>query len=668
VITHTHGRWRSERTRDETQGARLSAIKALRPEERAGLSAVLEEYRRLGKSPVANAAAELEWEETPLPIRDWLNSEHHVGETGKDLYPILRDDMCELFHAGALQKGGYSECVFTGAIGWGKDYLATFATMRVLYELCCLKNPQHSLGLGAGEPIHIVPISRTVAQAKRVVFGGLCKKLNLADWFRGRFEETMDEVRFRSKGIYIVGGASQDASALGLNVIAALVDESNFMGEGKVATGSASSEAYDKATMIYNALARRVKSRYERHGISGLVFLISSKRSTNDFTERHIRKAQKNNDPTVFVRDYATWLVHPEAFGDQKWHRVAVSPKTGKSRLLADHEEVEEDAETLILEYPHDYHQQFVDDTDGAVRDFGGIATDFAGKLFITRRLAIDAIVNPPWPQWFGTAEWRTDQLLKITWDDFMDQNVNNEPVPICCPNSIRHVHIDLSTNQCATGFCLGHVCGSVTVERRDPDTGEKRREDAVVIHIDATLRIVASDAGDIDHSEVRGLVYRLMAKGVPIRSVSMDQYMAPPNLQMFKAKGLRTSELGERRFKLKPYLTTRQAIYEGRVITPQASQLITELKGLELSPDGKKVRHQQRGAKDIADAMAGVVYWITENKRPGLVLAPTRGVSSSGASGVGWSDGDYQWSDEAGETPPAEDNGDGGYSSWLVT
>lgn len=1057
MITYEHGRWRSQLTAAEQRSATLDSVERLTTAERAGLALVLGEYETTGTSSTANEVTEFEWDEVPLPIEDWLQSEYHVGETGKDLYPILRKDMCELFHVGALQKNGYAEAVFTGAIGWGKDYLATFCTMRMLYELLCLKNPQHTLGMGAGEPIHIVPISRTVAQAKRVVFGGLCKKLNLAAWFRGKFIETMEEVRFKEKGIYIVGGASQDASALGLNVICALVDEcvtedtliltpdgyhpvsdlydssandqltfgpivsydektglgrvdggfirpasetevfevelddgrtitttarhpfmvrrpwsdldyvfikdlkpgdevvvvhdaetvealrgdqakdqagqpanegaqgwdrrglvpgrctgglgspragtdaawrveareawrkeagaenggvqaqgvsgehqdqggsignrhngcsrfqpagvreqgaaqteggrqlqeaereqqaadddaraagwhvatheesvagsclpgpddryqaslfpyaggegedcggepqaegrvqtqrgdqeedqrelglaseergfqlptplrfeegpaeagadlvgsavavgearstalgrglcrsqfpvrtigralhlggeeathvaglpgdddglvdgndrgeaeglclqrqgtrqgrrllrllraagmeirsvgratavarvvairskgcrrtfdvmslpggnfvangvvvhnSNFMGEGKVTTGSASSENYDKATMIYNALARRVKSRFQRHGVSGLVFLISSKRATSDFTERHLRQAMKDDDPTVFVRDYPVWEVNPEPFEGQKWHRVMVSPKTGRSRCLAEGEEVEEDDETLILRYPDDFHQEFVNDTDGSVRDFGGIATDFAGRLFIARRTAIDEMIDAGRPQWFKAQEWRTDRLLRIDWAAFMDRDARDDPICICCPKSLRHIHIDLSQNHCATGFCMGHICGSVEVKRRDPDTGEEHRENAPMIHIDCVLRIVAADGGDVDHSEVRALVYRLQSKGVPIRSVSMDQYMAPSNLQIFKKRGLRVLEIGERRFKMKPYIATRQAIYEQRLVCPSADALVAELKGLEISADGRKVTKPARG------------------------------------------------------------------------
>jgi len=111
VISYEHGRWRSSRTNTEKLNAALEAVRQLTDEERAALGLVLGEFEGTGHSETADEAAEFEWEETPLPIDEWLQSEYHIGETGKDLYPILREDMCELFHAGALKKGGYAEAV-----------------------------------------------------------------------------------------------------------------------------------------------------------------------------------------------------------------------------------------------------------------------------------------------------------------------------------------------------------------------------------------------------------------------------------------------------------------------------------------------------------------------------------------------------------------------------
>jgi hypothetical protein len=662
VIRQTNGYWRSFRTRDEKVEAARFAIGKLNPAEYAAFREICKEIVTDGRSETAAAVSDFEWEENPMPVREWLMDKDMIGETGRDMYPTLREDFCELFADGALALGGYYEAVLTGAIGWGKDFFATTAITRMIYELHCLKNPQHTLGLAAGEPIHIVPISKTVAAARRVVFGGVCKKLNLAKWFNGKYVETMEEVRFKKKGIYIVGGASQDAAALGLNVICAAIDESNFLGEGKVTTGSASGSAEDKATMIYNALARRVKSRYRRHGVSGLVLLVSSKRSTEDFTEKRIRRAVAEEDPGLFVRDYAQWHVHPEAFKDSKWYKVLVSPKLGRTRLLEGYEEAAieqlaaEDPQSLVFEFPDEFLSEFRSDTDGATRDFGGIATDFAGRLFIAKRQAITEMVDATWPHWFTVSEWNTNRVLGINWDKILTTNVHKDPVPICCAGAIRHVHIDLSTTHCATGFAMGHIAGSTEVTRRNPENpAEKIKEEAPIIHIDCCLRIVAPDGEDIDHGEVRGLVYRLMEKGIPIRSVSMDQYMAPTNLQLFKRRGLRTAEVGERKAKLKPHLAGRQALYEERVVSAPNAALQKELKELELDKTGKKVKHPPKGSKDLADAWAGVIYYISENMRTSVALGPSKGQSEhTMGGGPRWtSGGDVIWGAEEDLPPP---------------
>ena len=1150
-IVQEHGRWRSVRTPDERKTAATNLVAKLDPRERTMLQKILNDYQTTGKSGIVGEVAEIEWDEQPMPVAEWLMNEELIGETGHDMYPQLRADMVELF------EGDYHEAILTGAIGWGKDFFATTAVMRMLYELNCLKNPQHTLGLAQGEPIHIVPISKTIASARRVVFGGICKKLALANWFRGKYEETMEEVRFKKKGIYIVGGASQDAAALGLNVICAVVDEcvtaetqiltpdgyfpvgalydsskndlltfgpiltynektgesqvdagfirpasvtevfevrfddgraikatarhpflvrrpwsdldyvflkdlkpgdevvnvdparpewceepvlredahrsgeeedgrggespadgmfsasgsatqdqalepsheggegrhpggrsggrclgslregraptnrtcsgdprreeartehdtrqgkdrdrhgspacdgrrdrrfggaglrsegvheggapaqegrrnthaeeetsggvdaraagwcrashdeavvgaclpgsddryqasllsypgvesedrggeseaarsvqalrgdeaedqrqfglageeglfqvpgmgdypegdseggqdgdrlqvavgeardealgrmllrsqfpvrvsgrpvslereeapraagllgdhdgrhdrgdrdqaeglplqaqgtgqgrrlhavlrglglevrsvgratsvarvvsirsagchqtfdvmslpggnfianglvvhnSNFLGEGKVTTGSASAKAEDKATMIYNALARRVKARYKRHGVRGLVMLVSSKRSTSDFTERRIHTAIKQNDPGVFVRDYAIWNVHPGPYENQKWYRVSVNPKEGRCKLL----ERDEDTAlpgSLVFKFLEDYLDEFRGDPDGATRDIAGIATDFIGRPFMTHRLMIDTMFQAQRLSPFTTGEWYTNTKLKIQWEKVLTQNANADPVPVCCPGAVRHVAIDMSVNQCATGLVVAHICGKTEVERRDPTTQEKVVEWAPVIHVDGVLRAVAPDGGDIDHAEVRAVIYRMIAEGYPIRSVSMDQFMAPPNLQLFKKRGLRTAEVGARTAHLKPYMTLRQTIYEQRITSPFHPILNKELRELEIDDKGAKIKHPPKGSQDLADALANCVYYLSEHGQLGDPLGPSLGITTRESLGKApkWSQGDTIWPDEEDEAVEQRsakpDNGEG-YSSWLV-
>ena len=246
MILQEEGRWHSFVTEEESQFEIDEVIGKMTVEEVAALEALLAEMGETGTSRIADTCAELEWEEVPLPITEWLESYEHIGDLKDSIYPVLKQDIIELF------SGNYHEVILTGSTRWGKDFFSTTCMVRLLYELCCLRDPAQSMGLGAGESIHVVPISRTTAQARRIVFGGIASKLNLAPWWRGRFKETLDYIEFPEKKITIIGGASSDASALGLNVYTALVDEGNFMGMVKAseAAKSAGGKTHDRAQMI----------------------------------------------------------------------------------------------------------------------------------------------------------------------------------------------------------------------------------------------------------------------------------------------------------------------------------------------------------------------------------------------------------------------------------
>ena len=459
--------------------------------------------------------------------------------------------------------------------------------MRLLYELCCMKNPARTLGLGAGEQIHIVPVSRTVELAKRVVFTGLAQKLQLAPWFKGRFHDTQDYIQFKEKGIILLGGSSSDTSNLGLNVLAAILDELNFHGASKRRSDSAAGFTPSKAQMIYDALVRRVKSRYERSGVKGMVFLVSSKRATTDFTETRIRESiNSKTDRTLFVMDYATWHVRPEPFKDQKWYRAALSTSDGRVTILGDKEA--EPSGMLVFDFPEDYLSEFERDPIGATRDVAGIATD-AVSPFIPDRDAIDDMFTEDMATPFGTHEWRIDQPLVLKWDDVRMQNARGEYIPICCAASPRHVHIDLSKNQCATGFTMIHQAGSTEVKRLDPESGKMVTEEVPVLHVDGILRITAPQGGSIDHAEVRNLVYRFIDAGYFVRSISMDQWMSVPNQQAFERRGLKTEVISTVRT-LDPYLSARGAVIERRIKSHPSPPLKKEIIWLELDETGKKI------------------------------------------------------------------------------
>jgi len=623
AITWSEGHWRSERTVEEEIELLRAEITKLPRDRRIALKALLSDLKK-GDTTKADIIAANQWEEVPLPIEDWLKSEEHVGELTESIFPAIRDAMLDLFKTSCFSNR-YCECILTGSIGWGKSFLATFATMRVLYELLCLKNPPRALGLAAGEALYVIPISATKHLAKKVVFGGVAKKLMISPWFQKRakafgYDETQEEIRFRKKGIYIEGGGSNESHVLGLNTFLTIVDESNFFGKSKSKTLARSREVYDKAETIYRNLVRRIASRFLRVGVTGKVFLVSSKRSTEDFVERRIKEAM--HDPGVMVKDYASWDMMPDKYADQPWHRVVVSPDGSRSRLLSADEEAPEGA--LVIDIPDDYREYFESNPEGSLIEFAGVALESV-LPFLTNRKAIDVMMTGTWPNPITNEEWCTENKLTISWESLITRNVHNEFVPRCCPNAPRHGHLDMSTVKCATGFCIGHRAGTVGIMRRDPKTGIVTVDDSPIIHIDMILRVTPPNSGQIEHAMIRQFIYALIKYGMPIRSFSSDQYCAPPNLQPLAKKGLHTEEISVIRT-LRPYLTLRSAINEGRVQCPYHSVLRSELRFLELDEKGSKVVHPPHSSQDLSDALTGVVYYLTNNSA-GYSVLPSRGI-----------------------------------------
>ncbi|MBL6931604.1 MAG: hypothetical protein ISR45_01555 [Rhodospirillales bacterium] len=60
------------------------------------------------------------------------------------------------------------------------------------------------------------------------------------------------------------------------------------------------------------------------------------------------------------------------------------------------------------------------------------------------------------------------------------------------------------------------------------------------------------------------------------------------------------------------PYEWLKAALYDQRVSIPDHETLRTELISLEVDSKTEKVDHPPTGSKDLADALAGVVYGLS--------------------------------------------------------
>jgi len=615
MIKEKGGRARSIRTPEETSDSLREEIERLSPDERKTLRALLVDMQT-DQRRMLKFLAEQEYKTPPVDMRTFIKDDRYLGRTCDNLYPRLLDDLVELF------EGGYHECIFTGAIGYGKTFAAAIGVCRVLYEISCLKDPHKTFGLAKDTNISVVCLSVNETLATKVVFENISIKVKASPYFQDefRFEATKKELRF-PHNVWVAARATTDTSALGLNCISAFIDESNFMPTSR---GRADERFgyVDHAETIYNAVNRRMKSRFSQRGkLPGMIFIVSSKKTADDFTARRVRESM--NDSSVFVRDYALWEIKPEDYYSAKKFWVLVGNEQVPSRIL-DAEEAERvrpllPESVVLLDVPEDFRPDFERDLEGSIRDLGGCAT-VAISPFIQRREKIVEAVDPkrshPFtsliydPSKGGAFDW--EQMVRMVKEKDFDGG-GQRLRPLINPNAPRHVHIDPSLRGDSTGLVMAHVSGFVDVRRRKAD-GQEYLERAPTYVVDLLLKVVPPVGDEIVLGDVRRIVYDLSAHGYLVTCISMDSWQSADAIQQLQQRGFNAKLLSVDT-SMDPYDNLKTALYEGRVSYYRYEPLIKELQQLEKDLKRKKVDHPPKGSKDLADALAGCLFTLSQQQ-----------------------------------------------------
>jgi hypothetical protein len=559
------GKYRSVRTPEEEKSILMKEMKALNAEERAAMRLILQEMladRTPGdQTPsLMEVIGESEWKHKPVDLETFVKDPYFLGESCSNIYPVLLKHLKEVF------SGNYNEIILTGSIGWGKTFFASIGACRMLYEMACLKDPQRSLGLAPNSNISILCLSVNESLAIKVAFDYIATKIEMSPFFEKHFpfKKMKKEMRF-PKDIWVAARASTDTSALGLNVLGAIMDETNFLQKpAKNSRHVPGAPQHDQAETLYNAIKRRMKSRFERRGkLPAIMFLSSSKNTFDDFTAKRIRESK--DDPHVYIMDYALWEVRPEDYDMENGFWVLVGNETSPSRIVPD-DEVEEIRALLpegaaLVRVPVDFKADFARDLEGSIRDIAGRATA-AMSPYVTRREKIGEMENaipgrrhPFTTEIYdmskgGTFDWAS--MVKPKDERLPGGQIHRVLRPIVSPTQVRHVHIDPALRGDCAGFTMAHVCGWKDVKRRNDD-GLEHIERAPIYYIDVMLRIIPPIGSEIILGNIRRLVYELSTHGYIITRVTQDSYQSADSIQILAQKGY-TSEIISVDTSIEPY------------------------------------------------------------------------------------------------------------------
>lgn len=484
------------------------------------------------------------YEQEPATVRDFITQPEYLG-LRDEVYPAIVDVLEELF------EGQYNEAALCWGIGAGKSYAASLAILYLLHRTLCLVDPQRFYGVGSGSTISFLNMALNGDQARRVVFTEVLRKVTGSQWFGEHFEPKVlsRELRF-PKNIAVICGNSAETYPLGYNILGAVIDEASWLLE--TAGGRR-----DSAEEIYNALQRRIRSRFLDHG---LLVMISSPRHRGDFLERKMSEAATN--PAVYASRKASWeLKPPHLYCGQTF-------------------------ECAGTQVPIEYQAEFQRNEQRALRDLAARPTEafapfFADPEVLTR--AIDPEMCHPFD--------RAGELL-AGWGP--------------TDEAARYVHVDLALSRDACGVAMAHC-----------EAGEDGQVQPVAV-VDLMLQLVPPENGELEIARIRSLVLELVDRGVNVAQVSFDGYQSADSRQILKRKGLNVKLVSVDRT-AGAYETLKGMLSEGRLRWYRYEPVLQECKGLELL-QGTKVDHRLGGSKDVADAVAGAVSEAVSNWRTGEV------------------------------------------------
>lgn len=546
----------------------------------------------------ARLEAELKWlqahpefEERPATIREFVGSEYLNIE--KRIRPAILLELEKIIgkKVRADKITAYARAIFTGGIGIGKTTIASIVLPYLAHWVLCLRDPQDYFDLLPGSRIAFMQMSTSGSQAKEVVFGDIKARVEHSPWFQEKYpfdSKFKNQLRF-SKDIWILPGDSEETTFEGYNILGGILDEAD---SHKITQNK------DYAEQGYTTIFSRVTSRFQDRGF---ILVIGQMKRANGFAARKYAEFKKDD------KAYAVRMTIWESFG---WNRYLKADGSRDSFWYDSkrHEIVPEGAALLVqgdslIEVPNIFKTDFTNNPEKALRDLAGIPPA-TGSPFITLTYKITECRD----RWLEKNVPLRGPIKKTTnyLPEFEDWFV--------APDTLRRVcHIDMaySAEGDALGFAMGHVSDVIEVD------GERKP----YINFDLLLRVHAPAGREIFLGDIRRIVYHLKDDlKFKIVQVTMDGFQSTDTRQQLERRRIGTEIVSVDK-QVHPYHDLREAIYENRIMFPEYKVRLrpddTELTEIavkelmELVDAGNKIDHPERGSKDVADAMAGVVYTL---------------------------------------------------------
>lgn len=559
-----------------------SVFDSLTEDEQQTMIQILTELQETGESPTYENVWLQDYEEIPVDIDTFLESDEYLGKAtrqGTQIYPFWRQTLREMFSGGDME---YEEIAFTGAIGIGKTAIAVYAIAYLTYRLLCLKNPQGYFGFADTDDIAIFFFNATVALAYGVGFGRLHACLLESPWFleHGHKAGSSSNPYYVPDKHVVIKAGSKGSHGLGQQIYVGMLDEVNF------APGSNTLIEKSKIMQTYSSVKARIKSRFIKNGkLLGKIFLVSSKRAENDFLEVYLQKRRKEADAgKLFIVDHPLWEVKPSTTYSGAKFQVAYGAKQLTPKVV----EPGEDIEALkrmgfqILDVPVEFEGDFRFNIVTALQDLAGVALPGTMSYF-SYKVFSKCYCERPNPF--------TAEVLQIGLDDEMEyeQFFDVSLVPKRFFEVPMAIHVDTSLKNDITG-----ITGACYMRNVIADTDDGVVEKRVYAQV-FSVGIKAPPGSEISMAKTRRFIYYLRRCGFHIVVISTDTFQSAEFHQILKDKGFNTQIKSLDRTP-EGYHILREAMVENRIEMIKHAKLENELIFLQRDTGTGKLDHPPDG------------------------------------------------------------------------
>ena len=579
-------------TWDQIKDMSKDEFARLSPENKELILKILTEYKEYGSSTTLKELWEADYTEIPVSIDEFIENPYYLGNStrnGTSIYPYWRKKYREIFDPALA----YEEVIFTGAIGVGKTKTSDVCLAYLLYKLMCLRNPQQYFKMNEGEEISIFFLNINLTLAEGVGYNTLHKMLIDSPWFmeRGTVTGRVKE-RYNPPNHITIKFGSKSDHALGQQCYCAMLDEADFS-RGSI-KGSSALDVKNEIMRTYNAIKERMNSRFIKNGVQyGRLFLVSSKRSDQDFIEAYIKKMKaEHQDKHMLIIDEPQWVIKPEGTYSKQKFPVAVGNRSLKSMILPDNlKPEEEDAYRKqgyqILWVPINFKQSFILDVNTALMNLAGISVVGTTTFFnydMFSKCYVNSYKNP-----------FVADVLTIGLNDDLNiaQFFEIDKIPLAVRSMPQFIHIDGALTGDKAGISDVGVSGlKETVQYNGAEefvSGEMTYK-----HI-FSVDIKAPNGSEISFEKTRQFIYYLRQCGFNIVGVSLDGFQSADTKQILITQGFDATIVSLDKSP-QGYLTLRSAMNDGRLGLIQIPLLEKELIELQRDVQTGKIDHPAEG------------------------------------------------------------------------